>query len=120
MHARLSTSFCPCAMTPLIHWPCRTPVGEFDAFNTIMAILRMRKKFPDAKPQQYFELDQQFRDFVDCKPCECEPHLTRMGVEGMWEILSSGDGACGVDLERAHEASATTWTCALPGALHWM
>ena len=44
--------------------------GEFDAFNTIMAILRMRKKYPDAKPEDFFSLDAEFRDFVDCKPCE--------------------------------------------------
>ncbi len=44
--------------------------GEFDAFNTIMAILRMRKKYPEAKPEEFYDLDQEFRDFTDCKPCE--------------------------------------------------
>lgn len=42
--------------------------GEFDAFNTIMAILRMRHKHPQAAPDTLYDLDQEFRDFVDCKP----------------------------------------------------
>ena len=44
--------------------------GEFDAFNTIMAILRMRRKYPDKKPGEFYSLDEDFRNFVDCKPCE--------------------------------------------------
>jgi hypothetical protein len=46
--------------------------GEFDAFNTIMAILRMRVKYPDLKPQGYYAKDKEFRDFVDCVPGELE------------------------------------------------
>jgi len=42
--------------------------GEFDAFNTIMAILRMRKKYPKLRPQDYYITDAEFRDYVDCKP----------------------------------------------------
>lgn len=42
--------------------------GEFDAFNTIMAILRMRKKQPALKPGEYYDADKDFRDFIDCVP----------------------------------------------------
>jgi len=47
--------------------------GEFDAFATIMAILRMRTKYPKEKPEKFYELDQEFRDFIDCKRSEPEP-----------------------------------------------
>lgn len=43
--------------------------GEFDAFHTIMAILRTRHKAPGLDPSQYYERDEEFRDFIDCKPC---------------------------------------------------
>lgn len=42
--------------------------GEFDAFNTIIQILRMRLKYPDMEPEDYYHHDAQFRDFVDCVP----------------------------------------------------
>ncbi|KAG2482982.1 hypothetical protein HYH03_018108 [Edaphochlamys debaryana] len=56
-----------------LHWSTNLggimgETGEFDAFNTIMAILRMRKKRPDLKPGQYYAEDEEFRNFVDCKP----------------------------------------------------
>ena len=54
--------------------------GEFDAFNTIMAILRMRRAYPGRRPDEFYALDQDFRDFVDCKPCEW---LMWLGGEGM-------------------------------------
>lgn len=44
--------------------------GEFDAFQTIMAILRMRKKYPHLKPHEYYDNDEDFRNFVNCKPCK--------------------------------------------------
>jgi hypothetical protein len=49
---------------------CRPCPGEFDAFNTIMAILRTRKKFPNLKPTEYYTKDKEFSDFVDCVPGE--------------------------------------------------
>ncbi|KAL6761691.1 acetylglucosaminyltransferase [Haematococcus lacustris] len=42
--------------------------GEFDAFATIMAILRMRTRHPGVDPSTYYQVDPEFRDFVDCKP----------------------------------------------------
>jgi hypothetical protein len=35
-----------------------------------MAILRMRRRHPKARPEDLYALDEDFRDFVDCKPCE--------------------------------------------------
>lgn len=35
-----------------------------------MAILRMRRKRPDLKPEQYYDQDEDFKNFIDCKPCE--------------------------------------------------
>ncbi|KAG2452928.1 hypothetical protein HYH02_002267 [Chlamydomonas schloesseri] len=56
-----------------LHWSTNLggimgETGEFDAFNTIMAILRMRRKRPDLKPEQYYDTDEDFRNFIDCKP----------------------------------------------------
>ena len=59
--------------------------GEFDAFATIMAILRMRRKYPDSKPEEYYDLDEGFRDFVDCKPgaaAQACVHAVRGGCVG--------------------------------------
>jgi hypothetical protein len=44
--------------------------GEFDAFNTIMAILRTRASHPKLDPRRYYDDVPAFRDFIDCKPCE--------------------------------------------------
>ena len=63
---------------------CVQETGEFDAFNTIMAILRMRKKYPDAKPEEFFDLDADFRDFVNCKPCESSLHLHHCVAQCEW------------------------------------
>ncbi|GAX76768.1 hypothetical protein CEUSTIGMA_g4215.t1 [Chlamydomonas eustigma] len=66
----------PCAAQHF-HWSgnlggIMKETGEFDAFNTIMAILRMRRKYPQARPEEFYSLDKEFRDFVDCKPLRAD------------------------------------------------
>eukprot|EP00798_Chlamydomonas_sp_ICE-L_P022481 gene22481-29607_t len=56
-----------------LHWSSNLgaimgETGEFDAFHSIMAILRVRKKFPTEHPSKYYDLDKDFRDFTECRP----------------------------------------------------
>eukprot|EP00798_Chlamydomonas_sp_ICE-L_P028891 gene28891-32083_t len=41
--------------------------GKFDAFETIMEILRMKSKFPKAMPFEYYDLDPEYVKFMDCQ-----------------------------------------------------
>ncbi|KAG2497997.1 hypothetical protein HYH03_004256 [Edaphochlamys debaryana] len=41
--------------------------GRYDAFETIIEILRMRLKYPDVPPERYREVDEHFRQFSDCE-----------------------------------------------------
>ncbi|KAG2498002.1 hypothetical protein HYH03_004261 [Edaphochlamys debaryana] len=40
--------------------------GRFDAFETLMEILRMRKQYPGVPPERYMKADSRFADFVTC------------------------------------------------------
>eukprot|EP00798_Chlamydomonas_sp_ICE-L_P029686 gene29686-5099_t len=42
--------------------------GEFDASATIITILRVRRCYPKAKPAEDYDIDQDFRNFVNCNP----------------------------------------------------
>ncbi|KAG2448653.1 hypothetical protein HYH02_006010 [Chlamydomonas schloesseri] len=41
--------------------------GRYDAFETIIEILRVRKAHPDTPPEQYVEVDERFRKFANCE-----------------------------------------------------
>lgn len=41
--------------------------GRYDAFATLMEILRLRIKYPDAAPQDYLRLDERWRKFAACE-----------------------------------------------------
>jgi len=41
--------------------------GRYDAFETLMWILRMRLKYPEAPPEQYRQLDREFAHFLECR-----------------------------------------------------
>ncbi|EFJ44782.1 acetylglucosaminyltransferase [Volvox carteri f. nagariensis] len=40
--------------------------GRYDAFETLMEILRVRKEHPDVPPEKYQKVDQRFRKFINC------------------------------------------------------
>lgn len=40
--------------------------GKYDAFETILEILRVQQAHPGAKPEDYTRLDADFRRFVNC------------------------------------------------------
>ncbi|GLC51474.1 hypothetical protein PLESTB_000506400 [Pleodorina starrii] len=40
--------------------------GRYDAFETTMEILRVRKEHPGVPPEKYTKVDERFRKFVDC------------------------------------------------------
>ncbi|GIL43551.1 hypothetical protein Vafri_1253 [Volvox africanus] len=40
--------------------------GRYDAFETIIEILRVRKERPDVPPEKYVDVDERFRKFIDC------------------------------------------------------
>ncbi|KAG2488240.1 hypothetical protein HYH03_013231 [Edaphochlamys debaryana] len=41
--------------------------GRYDAFATLMEILRVRLRHPGAPPEKYRQLDERFRKFADCE-----------------------------------------------------
>eukprot|EP00798_Chlamydomonas_sp_ICE-L_P031280 gene31280-6425_t len=41
--------------------------GKYDAFETTLQILRMKKKYPKAMPFEFVDLDDDFRAFMDCR-----------------------------------------------------
>ncbi|GFR41320.1 hypothetical protein Agub_g2004 [Astrephomene gubernaculifera] len=41
--------------------------GRYDAFETLMEVLRMRRDYPGVDPSQYTALDKRFADFVNCQ-----------------------------------------------------
>ncbi|GLI68736.1 hypothetical protein VaNZ11_013227 [Volvox africanus] len=46
--------------------------GRYDAFETLMEILRLRKEHPDVPPEKYQKVDEQFRKFVNCELGDAE------------------------------------------------
>ncbi|GFR41319.1 hypothetical protein Agub_g2003 [Astrephomene gubernaculifera] len=56
--------------------------GRYDAFETIIEILRMRKQYPDLPPEQYMDVDERFRKFTNCELGGPEPDvLCAQGTE---------------------------------------
>eukprot|EP00198_Chlamydomonas_reinhardtii_P010531 XP_001699868.1 predicted protein [Chlamydomonas reinhardtii] len=52
-----------------------------------MAILRMRRKRPDLKPEQYYDQDEDFKNFIDCKPYDPQaaaPPLCTMFISPLY------------------------------------
>lgn len=41
--------------------------GEYDAFNTLMAILRAKRRHPDVPSDRLREVDSQLRQFMECR-----------------------------------------------------
>lgn len=48
--------------------------GRYDAFATLMEILRVRALHPDAPPDKYREVDERFRKFAACELDDEPPH----------------------------------------------
>ena len=42
--------------------------GRYDAFETLMEVLRMRRDHPGVPPARYAEVDRHFADFMACRP----------------------------------------------------
>ncbi|KAG2488688.1 hypothetical protein HYH03_012689 [Edaphochlamys debaryana] len=47
--------------------------GRYDAFETLMEILRVRQEHPGVSPERYREVDERFRAFADCRLGEPRP-----------------------------------------------
>ncbi|GIL72456.1 hypothetical protein Vretimale_4167 [Volvox reticuliferus] len=61
--------------------------GRYDAFETLMEILRVRKAHPDVPPEKYQKVDERFRKFVKCELDDSEEvplctQGTELQVEG--------------------------------------
>ena len=52
--------------------------GRYDAFETVMEILRMKLQYPDLDPAKYAAKDEAFRRFMHCE-------------EGEWPLFSSSN-----------------------------
>ena len=44
--------------------------GRYDAFETVMEILRMKLQYPDLDPAKYAAKDEAFRRFMHCEEGE--------------------------------------------------
>ena len=41
--------------------------GRYDAFETVMEILRVKLKYPELAPEQYADKDEDFKRFMHCE-----------------------------------------------------
>ncbi|PNH10148.1 putative glucuronosyltransferase, partial [Tetrabaena socialis] len=58
--------------------------GRYDAFATLMEVLRVRALHPEARPEQYRAVDERFRRFADCELDDEPPtkaHLCTYGYD---------------------------------------
>ncbi|KXZ46236.1 hypothetical protein GPECTOR_45g106 [Gonium pectorale] len=58
--------------------------GRYDAFATLMEILRVKSLHPDAPPEKYRQLDERFRRFTDCEldePAQANVTLCSYGYD---------------------------------------
>ena len=46
--------------------PCLRVTGKYDAFETVMEILRMKVRYPNALPFEFADLDPEFESFMRC------------------------------------------------------
>ncbi|KAG2424819.1 hypothetical protein HXX76_014240 [Chlamydomonas incerta] len=56
--------------------------GRYDAFATLMEILRVRAEHPDTPPERYRAVDERFRRFADCELDEEPPSGVRLCTYG--------------------------------------
>jgi hypothetical protein len=71
--------------------------GQYDAFETLLEVLRMRRDHPGVPPARYAEVDSQFADFVACRLSQ--PGAACLGIRQSTDSDASCICACaGVSL----------------------